>query len=220
MEFAVDTEMSVSMPFANFHLDGLLYIPRVVAGVIVFAHGSGSDRHSPRNQAIATALQKSHFATLLFDLLTSEEERVDRVTSEYRFDIPLLAERLVAATDWLRGIPALSTLPVGYYGASTGGSAALVAAASMPDVVKAVVSRGGRADLAGDALENVRAPTLLIVGSLDDMVIELNQEAKTRLMCESSLEIISGAGHLFAEPGKMVLVSQLAEAWFKRFLIG
>jgi len=197
-------------------LQGLLGVPPRAVGLVVFAHGSGSGRLSPRNQRVASALREAGIATLLLDLLTPDEED-DRAKV---FDIALLAQRLGQATEWARGQAATASLPVGYFGASTGGGAALVAAAQHPDVAAAVVSRGGRPDLAGDALEQVQAPTLLIVGSLDAEVIELNQHALSRLHYEKALSIVPGASHLFEEPGTLADVVRLATAWFLQHLDG
>lgn len=199
-------------------LEGNLAIPPNARGVVMFAHGSGSSRHSPRNRAVAGALRQGGLATLLVDLLTPEEERVDEETAHLRFDIGLLAERLVDATDWLGSAEDTRGLTVGYFGASTGAGAALVAAARRPNVVRAVVSRGGRPDLAGAALSRVRAPTLLIVGSNDPAVLELNREAFERLRCEKKLEIVPGATHLFEEPGALEQVARLARDWFLEHL--
>jgi dienelactone hydrolase len=195
-------------------LAGSLTVPDRAPGVVLFAHGSGSSRHSPRNQRVAAFLNDAGFATLLMDLLTMEEERVDLVTAEWRFDIPLLGERLVAATDWLTAQPETATLPLGSFGASTGAAGALIAAAERPEVMRAVVSRGGRPDLAGDALERVRAPTLLIVGELDVPVIGMNRDAMARMRAETRLDIVPGATHLFEERGALEQVSQLAASWF------
>ena len=219
IEFALDTEHPVTIPCDGFHLDGLLHIPKQVVGVVLFAHGSGSSRLSPRNQSIARLLQQSRFATLLFDLLTQDEDEIDNKTMEFRFDIELLAARLLAATEWMSENPALHALPKGYFGASTGGGAALLAAALKPQLIKAVVSRGGRPDLAGDALPKVQAATLLIVGELDQTVLELNQGAYHQLDCERKLVVVPGATHLFEEPGKLVEVAMLANEWFRKYLI-
>jgi dienelactone hydrolase len=219
VEFTVDTEHPISIPCENVHLDGILHIPCAVSGIVLFAHGSGSSRFSPRNQFIARELQHQQYATLLFDLLTAEEEEVDAVTSQYRFDIEFLATRLAAATKWVIKNPVLNKIPVGYFGASTGGGAALVAAARLSMLIKAVVSRGGRPDLAGESLAYVEAPTLLIVGGNDETVIELNQQALKKLHCEKKLEIIPGATHLFEEKGKLEAVSVLAQRWFKQYLL-
>lgn len=218
IEFVADTEHPVVIPCDDVELNGLLHIPRVVTGVVIFVHGSGSSRLSPRNQAIAKTLQQAKLATLLFDLLTLEEDEVDNKTSEYRFDIELLATRLIAVTKWLQANPVLHKLPVGYFGASTGGGAALLAAAREKKGVKAIVSRGGRPDLAGAALAEVQAATLLIVGGNDKTVIELNQQAFAILHCEKQLDIVPGASHLFEEAGKLEEVARLAQAWFLRFL--
>lgn len=195
-------------------LEGLLGIPDHANGIVIFAHGSGSGRLSPRNNRIAAGLRDAGFATLLLDLLRPEEES-DRANV---FDIPLLASRLVSATRWARAQPQLAHLPVGYFGASTGAAAALVAAAQFPGVIAAVVSRGGRPDLAGDALEDVRCPTLLIVGGADFGVIELNERARDQLACVKKLILVPGAGHLFEEPGTMGLVLEHAITWFSRYL--
>ena len=199
-------------------LEGNLTIPEGAKGIVVFAHGSGSSRYSPRNRYVAETLQHVGLATLLFDLLTPGEEEVDRWSRHLRFDIPLLAERLVGATRWLMTYPDTSGLNVGYFGASTGSAAALVAAAELPQVVRAIVSRGGRPDLAKADLPSVLAPTLLIVGGNDRPVIELNREALSGLKAEKRLEIIPGATHLFEEPGALGQVANLASQWFLRFL--
>ncbi len=199
-------------------LEGDLIIPEGAVGVVLFAHGSGSGRHSPRNRFVARELQAAGLATFLIDLLTPEEEAVDLQTAHLRFDIPLLAERLVAATRWLAADPSTRGLKVGYFGASTGAGAALVAAAAEPERVGAVVSRGGRPDLAGDALPRVRAPTLLIVGGRDLVVLDLNRAAMARMRTEVRLEIVPGATHLFEEPGALEAVAHLARDWFLRYL--
>lgn len=208
---------AVRIPADGTSLDGDLTVPDGARGVVVFAHGSGSSRHSPRNRQVATVLQDAGMATLLMDLLTAEEEEVDARTRELRFDIGLLAGRLVAATDWTNGHEATAALPVGYFGASTGAACALVAAVERPDVA-AVVSRGGRPDLAGAALEHVRAPTLLIVGGADEPVIGMNRDAMARMTSETRLEIVEGATHLFGEPGALEQVADLAADWFSRHL--
>jgi putative phosphoribosyl transferase len=195
-------------------LEGDLQVPDQVSGVVLFAHGSGSGRHSTRNRFVAEELQVAGLATLLMDLLTQAEEAADRHTGHLRFDIPLLAERLVAATHWLADESSTRSLPVGYFGASTGAGAALVAAATLPDKIGAVVSRGGRPDLAGDALPRVRAPTLLIVGGRDLTVLELNRAAMARMGAEVRLEIVPPATHLFEEPGALEIVAHLARDWF------
>ncbi len=207
-------ERPVEIPSGRRRLSGILHVPRGAAGVVAFAHGSGSGRFSPRNQFVARVLQEAGLATLLLDLL-EEEEAEDR---EKVFDIELLAERLQSAADWLRQEPATSALRLGYFGASTGAGAALVAAAREPAAVGAVVSRGGRPDLAKDHLPSVRAPTLLIVGGSDDVVIELNEQALRLLRCHKELVIIPGATHLFEEPGTLEEVSRLAKDWFVRYL--
>ena len=199
-------------------LDGNLTIPDEATALVLFAHGSGSSRHSPRNQFVARTLNNAGLATLLFDLLTPEEEAIDLRTREHRFNIGLLAERLVHATKWAQQPEQTRDLRILYFGSSTGGSAALVAAAEIPQDVGAVVSRGGRPDLAGEALPKVQAPTLLIVGGNDDIVIELNEQARDRMRCEVKLEIVPGATHLFEEPGTLERVAQLASDWFVNHL--
>lgn len=206
---------AVTVPAGTVRLTADLTVPTEAAGAVVFAHGSGSGRLSPRNRFVAEVLQEAGLATLLVDLLTADEDRRDLVTAEHRFDIPLLSERLVAAVDWLadeRG-PA-----IGCYGASTGAAAALRAAAARPDATRAVVSRGGRPDLAGDALPRVQAPTLLIVGGEDPAVIDLNLKARERLGAPVDLQIVPGAGHLFEEPGTLGEVARLTRDWFVRHL--
>ena len=199
-------------------LEGDLVVPEDAAGIVLFAHGSGSSRLSPRNRWVAHELRERGLATLLIDLLTAEEEAVDLETARLRFDIGLLADRLVGATGWLMRNRETRELRIGYFGASTGAAAALVAAASRPASVAAVVSRGGRPDLAGDALPRVEAPTLLIVGGDDLEVLELNREAYDRLSCEKKLEIVPRASHLFEEPGTLEAVARLAGDWFVRHL--
>jgi dienelactone hydrolase len=199
-------------------LEGDLAVPAGARGIVVFAHGSGSSRQSPRNRFVAEALQAGGLATLLFDLLTEDEEYRERFTRHLRFDIGLLARRLLEATDWLAGQSETRGLKVGYVGASTGGGAALVAAAERPEAVGAVVSRGGRPDLAGEALGRVRAPTLLIVGGADTPVIALNRQAMAQMTAPVSLEIVPGASHLFEEPGTLEQVARLARDWFERHL--
>jgi putative phosphoribosyl transferase len=195
-------------------LSGNLTIPENATGLVLFAHGSGSSRHSPRNQFVARTLNDAGLATLLFDLLTPDEEATDTYTREHRFNIGLLAERLVHATKWAKQQEQTRDLQLGYFGSSTGAAAALVAAAEILQDVGAVVSRGGRPDLAGDALPKVTAPTLLIVGGSDDIVIELNEMARDQMCCEVKLEIVSGAMHLFEEPGTLEQVATLASDWF------
>ena len=195
-------------------LSGNLHLPEDASALVLFAHGSGSSRHSPRNQFVARTLNDAGLATLLFDLLTPEEEAIDMQTRELRFNIHLLAERLVHATKWVKQQKQTSDLQIGYFGTSTGGAAALVAAAKISEDVGAVVSRGGRPDLAGDALPKVQAPTLLIVGGNDDIVIELNEQARDRMHCEVKLQSVPGATHLFEESGALEKVAQLASDWF------
>ena len=199
-------------------LSGNLIIPQNAAALVLFAHGSGSSRHSPRNQFVARTLNDAGLVTLLFDLLTQEEEAMDMRTREHRFNIGLLAERLLHATRWVKQQKQTRDLRVGYFGSSTGGGAALVAAAELPQDIGAVVSRGGRPDLAGDALPKVQAPTLLIVGGNDDIVIELNEMARDQMRCEVKLEILPGATHLFEEPGALEKVANLASDWFNAHL--
>ncbi len=201
-------------------LSGNLTIPDGADALVLFAHGSGSSRHSPRNQFVARTLNDNGLATLLFDLLTQEEEALDMRTGEHRFNIDLLAERLVHATKWANQQEETRDLRVGYFGSSTGGAAALVAAAEMPREVGAVVSRGGRPDLAGDTLSKVQAPTLLIVGGNDDIVIELNEMARDQMRCEVKLEIVPSATHLFEEPGALEKVAKLASDWFVNHIGG
>jgi putative phosphoribosyl transferase len=202
----------------GLELLGDLRAPEHARGLVLFAHGSGSSRRSPRNRYVAEWLNRTDLATLLVDLLTLEEEEIDSRTAHLRFDIALLASRLAGVTDWLAQEPMTQRLPVGYFGASTGAAAALVAAAGRPDV-RAVVSRGGRPDLAGPALGRVRAPTLLIVGGEDRVVIELNRRAYEELRCKKQLVIVPGATHLFEEPGALETVAQLAREWFERHLV-
>jgi len=208
------TERLVEIPSGRRKLRGILNVPGGAPGVVVFAHGSGSGRLSPRNQFVARVLQEAGLATLLIDLLEEEEAEI----REKVFDIALLAQRLQSAADWLAGQPATRALTLGYFGASTGAGAALAAAARCPDSVHAVVSRGGRPDLAKDDLHRVQAPTLLIVGSNDDVVIELNEQALDLLRCTKQLVIVPGATHLFPEPGALEEVSRLAMEWFVRYL--
>lgn len=200
-------------------IDGDLVVPERAAGLVVFAHGSGSGRFSIRNRMVAEVLQEGGFATLLLDLLTRSEEAVDLRTGEFRFDIDRLGHRVTAAVDWAAGDPHLSGLPIACFGASTGAAAALRAAAERPDRVAAVISRGGRPDLAGDALPQVQAPTLLIVGGADEPVIELNRAAMARMRAPVRLEIVPGATHLFEEPGTLEQVSQLALQWCRQYAI-
>jgi pimeloyl-ACP methyl ester carboxylesterase len=209
----------VQVPAGAVTLEGNLTLPQDCQAVVLFAHGSGSSRHSPRNRYVARLLNEAKLATLLIDLLTLHEEAIDAQTAQLRFDIDLLAKRLVDATDWLTQFPDTKQLRIGYFGASTGAAAALVAAAERPDQVRAIVSRGGRPDLAGAALPRVRAPTLLIVGGNDVQVIQLNQMALAQLRSEKQLVIIPGATHLFEEPGALDKVARMAREWFQRHLI-
>lgn len=202
----------------NITLEGNLEVPDNPQGVVLFAHGSGSSRHSPRNQFVGRVLQDAGFATLLIDLLTPQEEDEDRFTGHLRFDIDLLSQRVVGATNWLGVNPVTQNLKIGYFGASTGAAAALVAAAEHPLAVGAVVSRGGRPDLARTYLTKVLTPTLLIVGLKDTQVLELNRMALSLLRGEKQIEIVPGATHLFEEPGALEKVAQLASDWFKRYL--
>lgn len=211
---------TIELPAAGVALAGDLVLPPSARGLVAFAHGSGSSRKSPRNRLVAATLEEAGLGTLLFDLLTPGEEARDELTREHRFDIPLLAARLVGAVDWLRRGEETRGLPLGLFGASTGAAAALVAAAERPDEVAAVVSRGGRPDLAGDALPRVRAPTLLIVGGLDGPVIDLNRQAARHLACRSEVVVVPGATHLFPEEGKLESVARLARAWFLEHLAG
>ncbi|RXA20563.1 alpha/beta hydrolase [Methanosarcina sp. MSH10X1] len=212
--------MEVRIPIGPIYLNGNLDIPEGAKGLVVFAHGSGSSRFSSRNRYVAQELQKEGLGTLLFDLLTTEEERVDMVTAHIRFDIDLLANRLVEVTNWLLNNPDTRELIIGYFGASTGAAAALIAAKEHANAVKAVVSRGGRPDLAEKALSDVKAPTLLIVGGQDFQVIEMNQWALDRLKVEQKeLKIVPGATHLFEEPGTLEEVANLAGEWFKSYLL-
>jgi putative phosphoribosyl transferase len=213
------TEIEVRIEVGDVVLAGDLVTPDDAIGIVVFAHGTGSSRHSPRNRFVAKTLNGARIGTLLMDLLTREEEVYDRATGELRFDVALLANRLIAAIDWLRAGPAAS-LRLGLFGASTGAAAALVAAAERPDDIAAIVSRGGRPDLAAGALPRVRAPTLLIVGSLDRLVLELNQQAFEQLPAEKQLVVVTGATHLFEEPGALEEVARLATEWFSRHFGG
>ena len=214
-----DDERTVDVRVANFTLEGTLAVPRGAQGLVLFAHGSGSSRHSPRNRFVASVLREGGLATLLLDLLTPAEEAVDQRTTEYRFDIGLLASRLAGATEWLGHFPETRRLQLGYFGASTGAAAALIAAAEQPGLVSAVVSRGGRPDLAGPALARVRAPTLLLVGADDRQVISLNREAYLALPGIKRLDLIPNATHLFEEPGALELVAHRAREWFEQYLV-
>jgi len=203
----------MEIPFAGFHLNGELIVPPKAPGVVLFAHGSGSSRHSPRNQFVARTLREHGVGTLLFDLLTPEEERKDRFTGDFRFNIALLAERLLGATAWYHKKEPGSF--IGYFGSSTGGGAALVAEAQSEVPIRAIVSRGGRPDLAGPALPKVKAPTLLIVGGNDTAVIEMNREAAAQMRCPKELRLIPGATHLFEEPGALEQVAEMVAQWFE-----
>src|SRR5436309_10238344 len=214
MQLMPGSEMTIRVK--DVSLSGELNVPQKALGLVLFAHGSGSSRHSPRNQSVARTIREAGVGTMLFDLLTAEEEAVDIHTRHLRFDIGLLADRLIDATDWIKG--EFDYLSVGYFGSSTGGGAALVAAAEVGDRVGAVVSRGGRPDLAGDALPKVKSPTLLIVGGLDYQVIEMNEAAFARMRCEKELKIVPGATHLFEESGTLEEVARLAADWFGRHL--
>lgn len=218
MAFHPGSAIPVVVETGGVRLDGDLATPDGAQGIVVFAHGSGSSRQSSRNRYVAGLLNQAGLATLLFDLLTAEEEVTDRQTARLRFDIGLLAKRLVGATDWLARRTDTAGLAIGYFGASTGGGAALVAAAERPDLVAAVVSRGGRPDLAGHALSRVTAPTLLIVGGLDTTVIDLNRRALAEMTCPAELTIVPGASHLFEEPGTLDQVAALARDWFLKYL--
>lgn len=211
-------EHLVHLKAGGLTLAGDLKLPAAADGMVLFAHGSGSSRHSPRNRYVARLLNEAGLGTLLIDLLTPDEELLDQRTAELRFDIGLLAGRLMEATEWLAGLERIQGLRIGYFGASTGAGAALVAAAKRPELVAAVVSRGGRPDLAGQALPRVLAPTLLIVGGDDLPVIQLNQTALAQLQCEKSLVIVPRATHLFEEPGALDEVARLAREWFGRYL--
>ena len=211
-------ERSVRIPAGAATLDGDLAIPAGGRGLVLFAHGSGSGRRSPRNRQVAAELRRGGLATILVDLLTAAEDQIDQRTRELRFNIPLLASRLVAATDWAAGARACAGLAIGCFGASTGSAAALIAAAERPAIVRAVVSRGGRPDLAMAVLAAVKAPTLLIVGGHDAQVLALNEEAYARLRCVKKLEIVPRATHLFEEPGALERVAELARAWFESHL--
>jgi dienelactone hydrolase len=208
----------VTIPSGSVAINGNLTVSPQARGIVIFAHGSGSSRFSPRNTKVAQEINSAGIATLLIDLLTEEEEAEDMYSGEFRFNIDLLAKRLVDATEWVTKNSATKSLIVGYFGASTGAAAALIAAAKLPAHVKAVVSRGGRPDLAGNALPNVKAPTLLIVGGDDTEVIELNRRAEEQMKAETKIVIVPGATHLFEEPGKLEQVAKLAIDWFSKYL--
>lgn len=214
----IHNKTDMKIPVGEVVVEGTLTLPPGTKGVVLFAHGSGSGRFSPRNQYVAKEFNKASIGTLLFDLLTQEEEETDVVTAEYRFNIPLLAERLIGATEWLRNDLLTKRLAFGYFGASTGAAAALIAAAKLSDDIEAVVSRGGRPDLAGDYLPRVAAPTLLLVGGLDTEVIELNRLAMDKMTNEKKLVIITGATHLFEESGTLEEVAKISTDWFLRYL--
>ena len=214
----IHNKTDMKIPVGEVVVEGTLTLPPGTKGVVLFAHGSGSGRFSPRNQYVAKEFNKASIGTLLFDLLTREEEETDVVTAEYRFNIPLLAERLIGATEWLRNDLLTKRLAFGYFGASTGAAAALIAAAKLSDDIEAVVSRGGRPDLAGDYLPRVAAPTLLLVGGLDTEVIELNRLAMDKMTNEKKLVIITGATHLFEESGTLEEVAKISTDWFLRYL--
>ncbi|MGH9766449.1 MAG: dienelactone hydrolase family protein [Blastocatellia bacterium] len=211
-------EIQARIPAGDAVLDGDLMIPSGASGIVLFAHGSGSSRHSPRNMNVARIIREAGIGTLLFDLLTREEESVDVFTRHLRFDIELLTERLVEATRWVGSQGVTRDLRFGYFGSSTGAAAALMAATRLEEEIGAVVSRGGRPDLAGDALPLVKSPTLLIVGERDDQVVELNQDAYSRLRCEKEMRIIPGATHLFEEQGALDQVADFAAGWFREHL--
>jgi pimeloyl-ACP methyl ester carboxylesterase len=214
-----DSGLAVRIPVGPVTLQGDLSVPPGAAGAVLFAHGSGSSRHSPRNRHVAATLRGAGFGTLLADLLTEDEEFAEARTGELRFDVGLLARRLAAIIDWMDAVPAVRSLPAGLFGASTGGGAALVAATMRPDRVRAVVSRGGRPDLAGDALPEVRCPVLLLVGGRDDIVLELNEQALEKLGSrEKELVVVPGATHLFEEPGTLDAVAGHAAEWFATYL--
>jgi putative phosphoribosyl transferase len=211
-------EQPLKIPVGNIEVEGNMYLPEDAGCLIVFAHGSGSSRFSPRNQYVAKEFNKAGMGSLLFDLLTPSEEEEDELTGQYRFNISLLSARLVSVTDWLQNDPQTSDLKLGYFGASTGAAAALIAAAKLSRLVSAVVSRGGRPDLAGQYLPDVKAPTLLLVGGDDEEVIELNRQAQAQMTNNNKLVIIPGATHLFEEPGKLEEVAKFASEWFNQYL--
>jgi putative phosphoribosyl transferase len=211
-------EQALKIPVGNIEVEGNMFLPEDAGCLIIFSHGSGSSRFSPRNQYVAKEFNKAGMGSLLFDLLTPNEEEEDDLTGQYRFNISLLSQRLVSVTDWLQNDPQTSSLKLGYFGASTGAAAALIAAAKLSRLVSAVVSRGGRPDLAGQYLPDVRAPTLLLVGGDDEEVIELNKQAQAQMTNKNKLVIIPGATHLFEEPGKLEEVSRFAADWFNQYL--
>jgi putative phosphoribosyl transferase len=211
-------EKQISVTLGEATVEGNLTVPHNARGIVLFAHGSGSGRFSPRNQYVAKEFNKSQIGTLLFDLLTSAEEEEDLMTAEYRFNIPLLADRLVGATEWLKKSSITHSLKLAYFGASTGAAAALIAAAKLPNDIMTVISRGGRPDLAEQYLPKVKAPTLLLVGGYDEEVIELNKQAMVKMTAEKKLVIIPGATHLFEEPGKLEEVARISTEWFLKYL--
>jgi putative phosphoribosyl transferase len=216
MTTAVETELRI--PIDSVEVEGNLNIPKGAEALVVFVHGSGSSRYSPRNQFVAAEFNREGLGTLLFDLLTVVEEDVDNVTGQYRFDIPLLAHRLVAVTEWLKSYPETVRLKLGFFGASTGAAAALIAAAKLPMAVSAVVSRGGRPDLASEYLPMVEAPTLFLVGGWDEDVLMLNRKAQAMMRIKTKLVVVEEATHLFEEPGKLEEVAAISADWFKRHL--
>lgn len=218
MNLATDQNIEITIPINAHFLEGILNIPKHAQGIVIFAHGSGSSRFSKRNQSIASFFNENKLATLLFDLLTPDEELIDEYSREFRFNISLLAERILLATNWLLQEPKTKSLPIGYFGASTGAAATLVAAAKMVGTVRAIVSRGGRPDLAGNALLLVQAPTLLIVGGNDYPVIAMNQTAMEKLCCGKELQIVNHASHLFEEPGTLEEAGRLAKDWYLKYL--
>ena len=213
-------EETVTIPVGEVRIVGTLRVPEQASGIVLFAHGSGSSRFSPRNRRVAAVLERAGLATMLIDLLSEQEEQEDSRTGALRFDISLLAERLLAANSWLLLGEKTTSLPIGLFGASTGAGAALLAASQRPELARAVVSRGGRPDLAGKALRHVRAPTLLIVGERDTVVLDLNRRAAEELAADCKLEIVPGATHLFEEPGALEQVAVLARDWFSLHLAG
>jgi dienelactone hydrolase len=218
MRKATVEETEVTIPVGKAVVYGNLTVPNGAKGIVLFAHGSGSSRFSTRNTQVAREINAAGIATLLIDLLTQEEEDADEFTGEFRFNIDLLAQRLEHATEWVRKNPDTKSLAIGYFGASTGAAAALIAAAKLSEQVKAIVSRGGRPDLAGQFLPNVKAPTLLIVGGDDTQVIELNEQASTQMRAERKIVVVPGATHLFEEPGKLEEVARLAISWFSTYI--
>lgn len=211
-------QSALKIPVENVEVKGNMFLPQDTKSLVIFAHGSGSSRFSPRNQYVAKEFNKADMGTLLFDLLTPGEEEEDTLTGQYRFDINLLSKRLVGVTKWLLNDPTTSKLKIGFFGASTGAAAALIASTKLPEEISAVVSRGGRPDLAEPFLSQVRAPTLLLVGGWDEEVISLNEQAQDRMKNENKLVIIQEATHLFEEPGKLEEVAKLATAWFRKYL--